>query len=53
MLLYDDLILHTPTLQIPHPEMTQRGFVLVPSSEIIPHCVEPIRRKRLKNYLTM
>ena len=37
ILLYDDLILQTPTLTIPHPLMRQRLFVLKPLSEIAPH----------------
>ena len=40
--LYEDLILDTPTLQIPHPRMSDRSFVLVPLAEIAPNWIEPI-----------
>jgi 2-amino-4-hydroxy-6-hydroxymethyldihydropteridine diphosphokinase len=36
ILLYDDLAMSTPTLVIPHPEMTRRRFVLEPLIEIAP-----------------
>lgn len=42
LLLYDDLIIDTPTLQIPHPRMRDRAFVLVPLAEIAPDWVEPV-----------
>nr|WP_232228501.1 2-amino-4-hydroxy-6-hydroxymethyldihydropteridine diphosphokinase [Lyngbya sp. PCC 8106] len=42
VLLFGDLILETPDLQIPHPRMTERGFVLVPLAEIAPDWVEPV-----------
>lgn len=48
LLLYDDLILHTPTLQIPHPRMIQRAFVLVPLAEIAPDWVEPVTGSTIK-----
>jgi len=39
ILLYGDAKLDTPSLQIPHPRMSQRAFVLVPLAEIAPHLV--------------
>ncbi|MEM6753462.1 MAG: 2-amino-4-hydroxy-6-hydroxymethyldihydropteridine diphosphokinase [Cyanobacteria bacterium P01_C01_bin.38] len=48
LLLYDDLILNTPSLEIPHPRMTQRAFVLVPLAEIAPDRVEPVSKRAIK-----
>ncbi|MFQ4143702.1 2-amino-4-hydroxy-6-hydroxymethyldihydropteridine diphosphokinase [Chlorogloeopsis sp. ULAP02] len=48
LLLYDDLILDTPNLQIPHPRMQQRAFVLVPLAEIAPDWIEPISGRKIK-----
>ncbi len=39
ILLYDDLVLHTPELTIPHPLMIQRAFVMDPLREIAPDVV--------------
>jgi 2-amino-4-hydroxy-6-hydroxymethyldihydropteridine diphosphokinase len=49
LLLYDDLILDSPKLQIPHPRMRQRAFVLVPLAEIAPNWVEPISGCAIKD----
>ncbi|KYC42847.1 2-amino-4-hydroxy-6-hydroxymethyldihydropteridine pyrophosphokinase [Scytonema hofmannii PCC 7110] len=48
LLLYDRLILQTPNLQVPHPRMQQRAFVLVPLAEIASDWVEPISGRRIK-----
>ena len=41
LLLYDDLVIDLPTLQVPHPRMLERAFVLMPLSEIAPNTIEP------------
>jgi 2-amino-4-hydroxy-6-hydroxymethyldihydropteridine diphosphokinase len=47
LLLFDDLILDSLTLQLPHPRMRERAFVLVPLAEIAPNWVEPISGKAI------
>ncbi|OGO97999.1 MAG: 2-amino-4-hydroxy-6-hydroxymethyldihydropteridine diphosphokinase [Curvibacter sp. GWA2_64_110] len=37
ILLYDDIMLDSTTLTIPHPRMAERAFVLLPLAEIAPH----------------
>jgi len=51
LLLYDDLILQQPNLQIPHPRMTERAFVLVPLVEIAPDWIEPISQRVIQDLL--
>jgi 2-amino-4-hydroxy-6-hydroxymethyldihydropteridine diphosphokinase len=41
ILLYGDETIATPELQVPHPRMTQRRFVLVPLVEIAPELKHP------------
>ncbi|HEY9611337.1 2-amino-4-hydroxy-6-hydroxymethyldihydropteridine diphosphokinase [Allocoleopsis sp.] len=47
LLLFDDLIIETPSLQLPHPRMIERAFVLVPLAEIAPDWVEPVSGKAI------
>ncbi|MGB3559916.1 MAG: 2-amino-4-hydroxy-6-hydroxymethyldihydropteridine diphosphokinase [Geitlerinemataceae cyanobacterium] len=47
VLLFGDLILETPDLQIPHPRMNERAFVLVPLTEIAPDWIEPVSGKTI------
>ena len=42
ILLYDDLVMNTPTLVIPQPYMQDRRFTLAPLAEIAPHLVHPV-----------
>lgn len=37
LLLYDDAVIDTPELRVPHPRMLARKFVLVPLAEIAPN----------------
>lgn len=39
---FDDAVLDTPNLQIPHPLLQERKFVIFPVAEIIPEYVHPI-----------
>jgi 2-amino-4-hydroxy-6-hydroxymethyldihydropteridine diphosphokinase len=41
VLLYDDRIVDGEDLQIPHPRLHERLFVLVPLAEITPNCLHP------------
>lgn len=47
ILLYDDVVMHTPTLTLPHPLMHRRLFVLEPLNEIAPTLVHPLLQKEI------
>ncbi|WP_289104908.1 2-amino-4-hydroxy-6-hydroxymethyldihydropteridine diphosphokinase [uncultured Bacteroides sp.] len=48
ILLYDDMIMKSDELTIPHPLMTERDFVMKPLVEIAGDAVHPVFKKRLK-----
>lgn len=51
ILFYDDIILNTPELIIPHPLIQKRDFVLIPLKEILPQYVHPILKKKLEEII--
>jgi 2-amino-4-hydroxy-6-hydroxymethyldihydropteridine diphosphokinase len=51
LLLYGDRILDTHVLQLPHPRMAQRSFVLLPMAEIAPELVHPQLQKSMSQLL--
>jgi len=44
LLLYDEVVMATEELTLPHPEMQERRFVLEPLAEIAPGLVHPVLR---------
>ena len=42
LLLYEEVIINTPSLQVPHPRMLDRSFVMIPALEIAGDMNHPI-----------
>lgn len=51
LLLYDDRVLQTEGLVLPHPEMHCRGFVLQPLAEIAPDMLHPTLQLSVRQLL--
>ena len=51
LLLYDDCVIDTETLTVPHPDMQNRDFVLAPLCEIAPFVRHPFTGKTAKQML--
>jgi 2-amino-4-hydroxy-6-hydroxymethyldihydropteridine diphosphokinase len=51
ILLYNEMILDTPDLTIPHPRLIERSFMLVPLLEITPDLVHPGTGVAFSQYL--
>jgi 2-amino-4-hydroxy-6-hydroxymethyldihydropteridine diphosphokinase len=51
ILLYDDLILQDPQLQIPHPRIQLRRFVLEPLAFLAPNKIHPVLRETFEKLL--
>lgn len=47
ILLFGDAVVKEPQLEIPHPRMAARRFVLVPFAEITPDAWHPVLRKSI------
>jgi len=51
ILFYDNLILNTPELKVPHPRLAERVFVLMPLAEIAPGLKHPGNGKTVSEML--
>ena len=53
ILFYDDLILNTASLVIPHPRLHERAFVLLPLMDIDPELVHPVNKKSVREMVAL
>ena len=51
ILLFGDAIVSTPELEIPHPRMAERRFVLEPLAELAPELRHPKTRATIREML--
>lgn len=51
ILCYDQLVIVSPILEIPHPRLHVRNFVLVPLAEIAPELLHPLRQETIRALL--
>jgi 2-amino-4-hydroxy-6-hydroxymethyldihydropteridine diphosphokinase len=51
LLFYDDKVLSTPLLTLPHPHLHERRFVLQPLAEVASHFKHPVFKKTVQQLL--
>lgn len=51
ILFYNDAVIRTPALNIPHPELSRRRFALVPVAAIAPDLQHPLLRQNIAELL--
>ena len=52
ILFFNDDVLNEQNLIIPHPEIANRRFVLLPLKEIAPQMIHPVLKKTIKDLLS-
>jgi 2-amino-4-hydroxy-6-hydroxymethyldihydropteridine diphosphokinase len=53
ILFYGDLVVRETDLEIPHPRLTERAFVLQPLVEIAPERRHPLTRRTMREHLSL
>jgi 2-amino-4-hydroxy-6-hydroxymethyldihydropteridine diphosphokinase len=51
ILFFNDAIIHQPHLKIPHPQLHNRRFALMPMHEIAPALIHPLLKKTITQLL--
>lgn len=52
ILFYDQLVIDSPPLVIPHAQMAERGFVLLPLADLAPEFIHPVSRRTISDLLS-
>ena len=52
ILFFNDEIINQKDLTIPHPEIQNRKFALIPLNEIAPHFLHPVFKQSIQNLLS-
>ena len=51
VVLFGSFVIDTPQLQVPHPRMQDRRFVLEPLAELVPDLRHPVTRRSIRDML--
>jgi len=51
ILFYESAAIHEKGIEIPHPRLSERRFVLIPLAELAPHFVHPVLKVTIRELL--
>jgi 2-amino-4-hydroxy-6-hydroxymethyldihydropteridine diphosphokinase len=51
ILLFNNEVIHSPVLIVPHPQLPFRRFTLMPLAEIAPSLIHPVEQKKISELL--
>ncbi len=51
ILLYGRVVIRTPRLEVPHPRMAERRFVLAPLADLAPELRHPVTHRSVREML--
>jgi 2-amino-4-hydroxy-6-hydroxymethyldihydropteridine diphosphokinase len=53
ILFFNKEIINTPILKVPHPQITNRKFVLIPLNELSPNFKHPVLQQNIHQLLSI